>query len=131
MTGPSCVSTQIVVISRLPEGEYEEFKILAPNAKKADVLRFFEKASKNPSEHVNAILRISMAANQELYQKLEEEGPMKDVFKNIFHKELAEERAEGRADIISRMLAGGMTPQEVANLIALPLAEVLALRGEA
>lgn len=56
---------------------------------------------------------------------------MKDVFKNIFHKELAEERAEGRADIISRMLAGGMTPQEVANLIALPLAEVLALRGEA
>ena len=68
---------------------------------------------------------------------------MKDVFERIFHKELAAKEAkgrdegwtagreEGRADIISRMLAGGMTPEQIADLISLPLAEVLALRGGA
>ena len=76
---------------------------------------------------------------------------MRDVFEDIFHKELAKERTEGlsegltegrregltegrreeRANIISRMLAGGMTPEQISDLIALPLAEVLALRGGA
>ena len=80
---------------------------------------------------------------------------MRDVFEDIFHKELARERTEGltegrreglteglregltegrreeRANIISRMLAGGMTPEQISDLIALPLVEVLALRGGA
>ena len=134
ITGSLCVPAQIVVIPRLPEGEYEEFKILAPKAKRKDVVRFLDKASKHPGEHASAILRVSMAANQELYRKLVgEEGSMKDVFESIFHKELLEKesrgRSEGRADIISRMLKRGMTPEQVADLIALPVAEVLALRG--
>ena len=40
-------------------------------------------------------------------------------------------RNEERANIISRMLAGGMTPQQIADIIALPLSEVLALSGGA
>ena len=161
--GPLCVPTQVVAISRLPGGGYEELKILAPNAKREDVVRFLDRASQGPSEHASAILRVSMAANKALYQKLREEGPMRDVFEDIFHKELAKERTEGltegrregltegrregltegrregltegrreeRANIISRMLAGGMTPEQISDLIALPLAEVLALRGGA
>ena len=137
--GPLFIFTQIVVISRLPEGEYEELKILAPKAKKEDVAKFLDKASKNPSDHVSAILRVSMAANEDLYQKLGVEGPMKDVFESIFHKELSAAKNEGwtagrneeRANIISRMLAGGMTPQQIADIIALPLSEVLALSGGA
>ena len=136
--GPLCVPTQVVAISRLPGGEYEELKILAPNAKREDVVRFLDRASQGPNEHASAILRVSMAANKALYQKLREEGPMRDVFEDIFHKELAKERTEGlsegltegrreeRANIISRMLAGGMTPEQISDLIALPLAEVLA-----
>ena len=143
VAGPLCVPAQVVVISRLSDGEYEELKILAPKAKREDVVRFLDRASQDPSEHVSAILRVSMAVNKALYQQLEEEGPMKDVFEEIFHKTLAakeakgrsegrrEGRSEERADIISRMLAKGMTPEQISDLIALPLAEVLALRGGA
>ncbi|MBQ7263068.1 MAG: hypothetical protein IJR14_05040, partial [Synergistaceae bacterium] len=35
-------------------------------------------------------------------------------------------RKEGRLDIISRMLGHGMSPQQVADVTALPVAEILA-----
>ena len=43
----------------------------------------------------------------------------------------AKGRREGEANIITRLLAGGMTPEQISDIIALPLAEVLALRGGA
>ncbi|MBQ7263907.1 MAG: hypothetical protein IJR14_09350 [Synergistaceae bacterium] len=94
ISGPICVPTQVVVTSQLPSG-YEAFKILARGAKREDVVKVLEEAYGTKSEHLSAILRVSMAANMELYRRLEEEGPMRDVFESIFHKELAEKEAKG------------------------------------
>ena len=54
-----------------------------------------ERDAYNP-EDVRTILRVSMAANKGIYQKLKEEGPMEDVFKELFRKELTAERDADR-----------------------------------
>ena len=120
--GPLCVPAQVVVISRL-EG-YEELRILSPGASKEDVRQFIERTLQRPSDHVRAILRVSLAANRELYQELEEEGQMKDVFERVFHKELAEAKAAGR----NEGWAAGRNEGALAMLILLVQDGLLSLR---
>ena len=95
------LSVHVVIIPQLPEG-YEELKILAPKAKKEDALKVLEDARKNDDpyyiEHIEAGLRVSMAANPELYEEIREESIMVDVFERIFAKELTEKKTEGRAE---------------------------------
>ena len=97
----SSLSVQVVIIPQLPEG-YEGLKILAPRAKKDSVLKVLEDARKNNDpyyiEHIEAGLRVSMAANPELYEEIREEGIMVDVFGRIFSKELKEQKTEGILD---------------------------------
>ena len=126
VSGSLCVPAQVVVTSRLPDGEYESFKILAKNAKEKDVVRFLEHAYQNPSKYMSTILRVSMAANRDLYRKLKEESSMMDVFEDLFHNELMARRNEGisigeargitigeeraRRSIMERLVAAGIDP---------------------
>ena len=48
----------------------------------------------NP-EDVKAILRVSIAANEEIFQKLEREGIMVGAFERVFHKELTAAKNDG------------------------------------
>lgn len=112
------VPVQVIVISQLPEGEYSAFKILARDAKEDDVVRFLETADERyKPDDVSAILRVSMATNEELYRRLKEEGRMGGAVARIFREELAEARGEARAeerrDIRDILIAGGMKPQEL------------------
>ncbi len=71
-------------------------------------------------------MRVSMAANKDLYKKLKEESSMVDVFEDIFHDELTakwndglrigEARGEERArrSIMENLIAGGMSPDKAA-----------------
>ena len=64
---------QVVLIPQLPKG-YEELKALAPGAEKEDVCKVLADASKHHDqvylENIKAMLRISMAANPELYEEI-------------------------------------------------------------
>ena len=95
------LSVHVILIPELPEG-YEELKILAPGAKEEDVLKVLADANNHQDqgylENIKAVLRISMAANPELYEEIREEGIMVDMFERIFSKELKAERTEGRAE---------------------------------
>ena len=117
-----------------------------PNPLKDPIGKFFRKYNileyKSP-EDVRTILRVSMAANKGIYQKLKEEGPMEDVFKELFRKELTEAKNDGidigrqdginigekrgisigedraRHSIMERLIAGGISRQQAAAFTGL------------
>ena len=129
ITGPLTIPAQVVVTSQLPEGEYEALKVLTRNANEADVVKFLEdnRDNQDAAEDISAILRVSIAANEALFLRLEKEGLIVEAFERVFCKEFAEARSrgrdEGRAEereiIRNRLIAGGMTPQEAARYTGL------------
>ena len=137
---------QVILIPELPEG-YEELKVLAPGAAKEDLLKVLAKANKHQDqgylENIKAVLRISMAANPELYEEIREESIMVDVFERIFSKELTaketkgrvEGRSEGRAEgIVStarKLLAMGvLTLKQIAQATGLSISELEAMKAQ-
>ena len=132
VTGALCVPVQIVVTSKLSHGGYEALKILAKNADRDDIVKFLQEVNKSPSVNASAILRVSTAANEILYETLRKENFRMGAVERIFKEEFsaAEERAlnrgidkgiiigidKGRAEerklIRERLIEFGMSPQE-------------------
>ena len=109
ISGPLYFSTQVVVTSRLPEGGYEALKILAKGARKADVIKFIEETGRSDSDYASDILHVSIATNEDLYHKLEEEGVMMGAFERVFHKELTEARETGLNQGLKQGLNQGLS----------------------
>jgi len=131
VTGPLTIPAQVVVTSQLPEGEYEALKVLTRNANEADIIKFLEnnRDNQDAADEISAILRVSIAANEALFQKLKEAGIMVEAVARLFREELAEARGEGRAEgraeerliIRDRLIEGGISPQQAANFVGLPM----------
>ena len=144
----------VILIPELPEG-YEELKVLAPGAAKEDLLKVLANANKHQDqgylENIKAVLRISMAANPELYEELREESTMVDVFDRIFAKEIAAKKnegiAEGRAEGLiqgerkgkregiastaRKLLAMGvLTLKQIAQATGLSISELEAMKAQ-
>jgi len=131
--GPLTVPAQVVVTSQLPAGEYAAFKVLAKDASREDILQFMtERGDYNP-EDVRTILRVSIAANEKIFQELEKEGIMVGAFERVFHKELTAAQDAGRQDginigrnqerelIMKRLIAGGISRQQAAAFTGLSI----------
>ena len=135
INGALTVPAQVIVTSRLPAGEYAAFKILAKGAAREDVIEFMSARDSYSPDDVRTILRVSIAANEELFQELEREGVMMDAFERVFHNELTAARNDGRQDgivigeaqgraqerklIMERLIAGGISPQQAAAFTGL------------
>ena len=127
VTGPISVPAQVVTASRLPPGEYEEFKILAKNAKKEDVLKVLGKfdADEKMAEYVSAIIRVSASVNDGLFEKIKEESTMSEAIKRIFSKEIAEERREAKEEVAVWMLKKSMPVDDIQDCTKLPLDRII------
>jgi len=125
--GPLTVPAQVVVTSQLPAGEYAAFKVLAKDASREDILQFMtERGDYNP-EDVRTILRVSIAANEKIFQELEKEGIMMGAFERVFHEELTAAQDAGRRDGISIGEARGV----VKTLVGLVRDGILTVRDAA
>lgn len=110
VTGRLCVPAQIIVASQLADDGYEAFKILAKDASEEDVKNFIEYSENKHEDNIEAILRVSAALNEVLYQKLRKEnfkmgaldrllkGRLEDVDLKARNEGRAEGRAEGKAE---------------------------------
>ncbi len=94
--------TQVVVTSRLKGGGHRSLRLLSPHAQEEDVRGFVEEALKltEPEDrnNVEAVLQVSIAANQELYHELRRGTKMCDALRDLMKEEIAEEKRKARRE---------------------------------
>ena len=86
-------------------------KILTRNAKEEDIIRFLQRSEADESyaRDAAAILQVSIAANEDLYHKLEQEGIMMGAFERVFHKELSAALNQGLSQGLSQGRSEGLS----------------------
>ena len=92
------IKVQIIISSRLPDGEYEGLQLLAKGCTKEEVFRYFNRAMASKDENIKTnagtVMRICLNINRNLDKKIKEDETMRDAIREIFKNdfEIAEER---------------------------------------
>jgi hypothetical protein len=91
--------TQIVVTRQLSKETHSSLRVLSKDAQAEDIRLFLEETEtmKLPGDkdNISAVLRVSVDANQSVYEKIKEDEKMGDVLRDLMKDELEEERASG------------------------------------
>ena len=92
LVGKISIHVQIVISSRLPEGEYEGLKLLARGCTKDAIMHCAERsiASEDKSIKTNAgtMIGVCLDINKNLGSELKEDGVTNEVIKDILKKDL-------------------------------------------
>ena len=140
LKGLSILPLQIVIPTELKETDFRALRIMMPNADEEEIRAFIGEAKsyaeKGDRLDADAVLHVSGASNTELYRRIWEEKAMYDFFRDVFNDEYvaAENRGlekgrvegleEGRTSIIEKMLRKGKTPEEIADLTDVEVADI-------
>ena len=95
ISGRVSIDVQLVITSRLLNGEYEGLKLLAKGATKENVIEYVEKAvasgDENIKENAGTVVGICLSVNE----KLREVGNMNEVIRDLFKKDFEEAEERG------------------------------------
>lgn len=117
---------QVIVTQELEPGEHRSLRILSNHAKKEDVEEFLRKAegmnTPRDRQNVEAVLQVSVRANDELYREIRRDANMCDALRELMKDDIEREvsaarklgESEGEAKIIINMNHSGMTPENIA-----------------
>ena len=128
-------STRVVVTQELEPGEHRSLRILSNHAKKEDVEEFLRKAegmnTSRDRQNVEAVLQVSVRANDELYREIRRDANMCDALRELMKDDLEDARklgeSEGEAKIIINMNHSGMSPENIASITGKDLDEINAI----
>ena len=128
-------STRVVVTQELEPGEHRSLRILSNHAKKDDVEEFLRKAERmntpRDRQNVEAVLQVSVKANDELYREIRRDANMCDALRELMKDDLEDARklgeSEGEAKIIINMNRSGMSPENIASITGKDLDEINAI----
>ena len=103
LSGNVMFDTQVIVTKELDSKKHPVLKVITKNAREEDVRKFLNdtKSIKDAEElkEVNAVLQVSMAANEKLYDEIiRRDDDMTQAAKRIMGDVIAEERAEAAAN---------------------------------
>ena len=146
---------QIIVTQELEPGEHRSLRILSNHAKKEDVEEFLRKAegmnTSRDRQNVEAVLQVSVRANDELYREIRRDANMCDALRELMKDDIEREvsaarklgesegevRGEargkvmgevvGEAKIILKMNHSGMSPENIASITGKDLDEINAI----
>ena len=134
---------QIIVTQELEPGEHRSLRILSNHAKKEDVEEFLRKAegmnTPRDRQNVEAVLQVSVKANDELYREIRRDANMCDALRELMKDDLedarkmgeakgkAEGKIMGEAKIILKMNHSGMSPENIASITGKDLDEINAI----
>ena len=103
--GKVSIPVQIVVSSRLTDGEYDGLQLLAEGCTKEAVLHYAEKAVASEDENIKTnagtVISICLDINEELGSQLKEEGTMNETIRRIFKEAFDLERQKGISEGIN------------------------------
>ncbi len=140
-------STRVVVTQELEPGEHRSLRILSNHAKKDDVEEFLRKAERmntpRDRQNVEAVLQVSVRANDELYREIRRDANMCDALRELMKDDLEDARKKGEAigkaegeakgkvmgeaKIILKMNHSGMSPENIASITGKDLDEIHAI----
>ena len=132
-------STRVVVTQELEPGEHRSLRILSNHAKKDDVEEFLRKAERmnapRDRQNVEAVLQVSVRANDELYREIRRDANMCDALRELMKDDLEDARkmgesegeVRGEAKIILKMNRSGMSPENIASITGKNLDEIRAI----
>ena len=121
---------------QLEKGRYEALRILAPKAEEDEVRRFIEGTDdltdKDDKMNADAILQVSVSANQKLYDKITRgDGVMcdalRELMKDEFDKTVTETKETEKKDFAMNMLNGNEPLSKITKYTKLSKEEVLEL----
>ena len=130
---------QVIVTKELEPGEHRSLRILSNHAKKEDVEEFLRKAegmnTPRDRQNVEAVLQVSVRANDELYREIRRDANMCDALRELMKDDIEREvsaarklgESEGEAKIIINMNHSGMTPENIASITGKNLDEIRAI----
>ncbi|MBQ9279220.1 MAG: hypothetical protein IJ224_11380 [Lachnospiraceae bacterium] len=129
------IPLQIVVTNRLEKGRYEALRILAPDAEEDEVRRFIKGTDyltdKDDKINADAILQVSVSANQKLYDKIRGDGVMcealRELMKDEFDKTVIETSEKKDKEFAVNMLNGNEPLSKITKYTKLSKEEVLEL----
>ncbi len=82
-------------------------------------------------QNVEAVLQVSIKANDELYREIRRDANMCDALRKLMKDDLEDARklgeSEGEAKIIINMNNSGMTPENIASITGKDLDEIQAM----
>ena len=97
--GKISIKIQIVVSSRLPDGEYEGLQLLTSGCTKEAIIHYAEKAVASEDENVKTnaetVIGICLDINKNLGKQLEEDETMNEVISKIVKRNIDAARQEG------------------------------------
>ena len=128
-------STRVVVTQELEPGEHRSLRILSNHAKKEDIEEFLrnveEMNTPRDRQNVEAVLQVSVRANDELYREIRRDANMCDALRELMKDDLEDARklgeSEGEAKIIINMNHSGMSPENIASITGKDLDEINAI----
>ena len=142
---------QIIVTQELEPGEHRSLKILSNHAKKEDVEEFLRKAegmnTSRDRQNVEAVLQVSVRANDELYREIRRDANMCDALRELMKDDIEREVSAARklgesegevrgkamgevveeAKIILKMNRSGMSTENIAAITGKDLDEINAI----
>ena len=134
---------QIIVTQELEPREHRSLRILSNHAKKEDVEEFLKEVEKmnTPRErqNVEAVLQVSVKANDELYREIRRDANMCDALRELMKDDIEREvsaarklgesegEVRGEAKIILKMNHSGMSPENIASITGKDLDEINAI----
>lgn len=126
---------QIIVTQELEPGEHRSLRILSNHAKKEDIEEFLrnveEMNTPRDRQNVEAVLQVSVKANDELYREIRRGANMCDALRELMKDDLEHARklgeSEGEAKIIINMNRSGMSPENIASITGKDLDEINAI----
>lgn len=97
--GKISIPVQLVVSSRLPDGEYEGLKLLASGCTKDAIINYATRAIASNDENIKTnagtVIGICLDINKELSSQLKEDRAMNEVIRDIFKKDFDSARQDG------------------------------------
>ena len=142
---------QVVVTHELDQGEHRCLRILSNHAKKEDIEEFLrnveEMNTPRDRQNVEAVLQVSVKANDELYREIRRDANMCDALRELMKDDLEDARklgesegevrgeargkvmgeVVGEAKIILKMNHSGMSPENIASITGKDLDEINAI----
>lgn len=121
--GKVSIPVQLVVSSRLAEGEYEGLRLLAKGSSKDEVVDYVNKAIASGDENIKnnagTVVEVCLSVNKDLGKQLKEEGGyMSEVVKEVFKKDFDQAEATGEERATEKMVGEMLKDNEPATKIS-------------